>query len=441
MKLIQRDDYLSKIRPFMGTDLIKVITGMRRSGKSSLMQLIQDDLHAQGCLKSSFITYNFELEKNYPLQKPGALYKELSDAIKTAQKKLSAESSAGDNTATSTPFELATVHIFLDEIQAVPEWERALTSLRLEFECDIYITGSNAQMLSSELSSKLAGRYVEFQVQPFSFSEFIQSYTQSSSNSSKHRYGQSSSNHPTDASLQELFQKYITFGGMPYLGKLDYEQEPCQQYLRDTFLATQLKDIVARYNIRNVDLLDRILHYAYESIGQPFSANSIGRYFKHEGRQVSVESILNYLQYATSAYVLFEVPRANLKGKETLSAGGKYYVADLGIREALYKNNQRDLAQVLENLVYLELRRQGWQVAVGSVSAKEVDFVATRGDQTHYYQVSYLLADQAVIDREFSSLLEIKDNFPKYVLSLDEFDFSREGIQHKNLCEWLLNPE
>ena len=399
--MIKREMYMSRIRPFIGSDLIKVITGIRRSGKSVMMELIKKEIINSGVNPSQFISINFENLCYSHLQTARALHDEI-----TAR----AESIDGK------------VYLFFDEIQEVKEWEKCINSLRISLDCDIYISGSNAKLLSSELSTYLGGRYVEFIIYPFSFAEFSELYYLSA----------------PDEIMQNVFQKYLLFGGMPYLANLRFAEEPSKQYLQDLFTSVQLKDIVRRNKIRDVDLLERIIAYVMSNVGTTFSATSLTKFLKSEKRTVAPETSLNYIKYCCDAYLIYQVKREDLQGKQILASNEKYYIADHGIREAVFGGNTKDINLILENIVYMELLRRGYKITVGKYGNKEIDFVCRKGGEKLYVQVAYLLASEETIEREFGAFYSIRDNFPKFVVSLDEFDFSRNGIIHKNIRDFLL---
>lgn len=397
--MIQREYYMKQIRPFINTDLIKVLTGIRRSGKSVMLQLIQEELLSQQVRPDQMISLNFEDLANLPLCQPMALYQWIADKASAIKGK---------------------IYIFLDEIQEVTNWERVINSLRVAFDVDIYLTGSNAKLLSGELSTYLAGRYVQFVIYPFSYQEFILA------------------NQLDDT--PQAFQKYLLFGGMPFLMNLHFQEGPSRQYLQDMYNSVILKDIVQRNNLRDVDLLERIIGYALSSIGHVFSASNITKYLKSEHRKVSNDTVLNYLNACTTAYLFYKIPRQDLLGKKLLSINEKYYVVDHGLREAVYGHNARDIDQILENIVCLELLRRGYTVTIGKAGNFEVDFIAEKGNRKCYVQVTYLLASPETIEREFRVYKDIKDNYPKYVVSMDELDFSQDGIQHYNIRKFLRLP-
>lgn len=401
--MLKRDEYIKQIVPFIDKDVIKVLTGIRRSGKSVMLKLLIEELKNRGINENQFIYINFENLKYRNLKNYEKLYDFILNKVDDKYK---------------------SYYIFLDEIQEVEEWERCVNSLRVDEELrfDIYITGSNAKLLSGELSTYLAGRYIEFIVYPFSFKEFFEIIQEKNQ----------------EIKVKEAFQKYVKFGGMPFLHNLDYNFEASMQYLQDLHASIILKDITQRNNIRDTDLLERIINYVIMNIGNTFSATSISKFFKSENRKVATETILNYIKACEEAFLVYRVARNDLLGKKILNVNEKYYIADHGIREAIMENNQKNINQVLENIVYFEMLRRGYNIKIGKVDNFEVDFVCKKNDETIYIQVSYLLASEDTKEREFSVLENIKDNYPKYVLSMDEFDMSRNGIKHVNLIKFLV---
>ena len=402
--MTKRELYIEKIKPFIDKDIIKVLTGIRRSGKSVMLKLIMEELKQNKIDEKQFININFENLINRELTTADKLHEYILKKASEIKKKC---------------------YIFLDEIQEVKDWEKCINSLRVneEYDFDIYITGSNAKLLSGELSTYLAGRYVEFVIYPFSFKEFLETLKSIQQ----------------DVSTREAFQKYVKFGGMPFLYNLAFEEEASLQYLKDIYSSIILKDITQRNKIRDTDLLERVISYLIMNVGNNFSATSISKFFKSENRKVSVETILNYIKAAEESFLIYRVSRDDLIGKKVLNVNEKYYIADHGIREAILENNQRDINQIFENIIYLELLRKGYNVRVGKVDNLEVDFVCTKGNEKIYVQVAYLLASSETIEREFTSLEKIDDNYPKYVISMDEFDMSRNGIKHINIIDFLMN--
>lgn len=402
--MIKREMYMSRIRPFIGTELVKVMTGIRRCGKSVMLDLIKEELKEKGVEPAQMVSFNFEAMSNAHLCSAEALYEEVMKRASAIEGK---------------------TYLFFDEIQEVTQWEKAINSFRVELDCDIYITGSNAKLLSGELATVLGGRYVEFTIYPFSYAEFLELY-------------RSVAPSATDA---EAFQKYLTIGGMPYLANLRYEAEPCKQYLTDIYNSVVLNDVVKRNKIRDVDLLSRIVAYVVSNIGTTFASTSIAKFLKSENRKVAPETILNYIKYCADAYLFYQVNRQDLQGKQILATNEKYYMADHGLREAVFGGNMRDINLILENIVYMELLRRGYSVTVGKAGDKEIDFVCQKQNQKLYVQVCYLLASEDTINREFGVYASIPDNFPKYVVSMDEIDMSRDGIKHCKFRDFLTLPE
>lgn len=395
---------MKRIRPFIDTDLVKVITGIRRCGKSVMLDLIKQELEESGIDPSRFISINFEDMRYEHLHTARALHDEIRERAAGVSERL---------------------YLFFDEIQEVDGWEKCINSLRVSMDCDIYITGSNARLLSGELATYLGGRYVEFVIYPFSFSEFTELYHQTA----------------PETSVPQCFQKYLLCGGMPYLSNIRYEEEPSRQYLTDLFNSVQLKDIVRRNSIRDIDLLERVISYITVNVGNTFSAASLVKFFKSEHRTVAAETVMNYIRYCCDAFLFYQIRREDIKGKQLLASNEKYYIADHGIREAVFGGNMRDINLILENIVCMELLRRGYTVTVGKSKNKEIDFICHDRNEKIYIQVTYLLASEETIDREFSVYDSISDNFPKYVVSMDELDMSRNGIKHRNIRDFLLMEE
>jgi predicted AAA+ superfamily ATPase len=380
---------MKQIRPFIGKDVVKVLTGIRRSGKSIMLELLCKEIN----FPHRSILMNFESKKNSKYLKADALYDYITRKVGDSKEKF---------------------YLFFDEIQEVQKWEEAVSSFRVDFDADIYITGSNAKLLSGELATYIAGRYVQFVIYPFSFEEF------------------------REINKDHTFMDYLEIGGMPFLNSIIDDKNAIKVYLDDVYNSIILKDVVKRNNIRDVDLLERIITYILANIGQTFSATSIAKYFKNEQRKVSTDTVLNYIRACEDAYLFYQIKRQEIKGKKILSVNEKYYVADHGLREAVYGKNNQDIERVLENIVCLELLRRGYKVTVGIVDAvKEIDFIAVRNNKPVYIQVCYYLIEEATKEREFGNLEKINDNYPKYVISMDEFDMSRNGIRHLNIEEFL----
>ena len=403
--MIKRESYLSQIRPFIDkAELIKVIIGVRRSGKSIMLELIQNELAEMGVSHDRMIALNFEDLTYASLTTATALHNYLKEKIDAISER---------------------TYLFLDEIQEVEDWERCVNSLRVNSDVDIYITGSNAKMLSGEYATLLSGRYVEFSIYPFSFAEYMEARKLDGSNNS----------------VSEYFNEYVKYGGLPFLATTPLTETAKSQYLKDIYASVVIKDIVKRNKLRDVDLLERIVAYAVANIGHTFSANSIAAYLKSERRTVAVDTIINYLKCCEKAFLFYKVNRMDLEGKEILKINEKYYLSDHGLRQALYGSNQRDIEMILENIVCLELLRLGYKVTIGKIGTKEIDFVCDKDGKRIYVQVCYMLASEKTESREFGAYNNIDDNYPKYVLSMDEFDMSRNGIIHMNIREFLLKFE
>lgn len=406
--MIQRENYLDLIIPFIDTELIKVLTGVRRSGKSVMLKLIQEYLLKQGIDKSQFVIINFEELRNAPYKNYLLLNEYIENKIQEINQK---------------------AYIFLDEIQEVEGFEKVINSLRASYgdNIDIYITGSNARLLSGELSTLIAGRYIKFEIFPFTFIEYIEG---------KRKIG-------IDKTNREYFQDFVLDGGMPFITLQNFSYQDKVNYLNDLYNSIVLKDIVERENIRNSELLSRLMAFVLGNIGRTFSANSVQKYLKNEGVNASINTIINYLKFADNAYAIIPLKRYDIQGKKFLTSQEKYYVVDHGLRQAVIGRNEEDIELVLENIVLLELISRGYEVYVGKTNQYEVDFIAQKKHKTgidkKYIQVSYLLASKETREREFNALKEVKDNHEKIVLSLDEFTSDSDGIIHKNLVDWLLS--
>ena len=392
---------MQRIRPFINTDLIKVFTGIRRAGKSVMLELVKNELKEFGIGEENFLCINFEQFSNSQFLDVESLYKKITDFQKNTKGK---------------------IYLFFDEIQEVDGWEKCINSCRIDFDCDIYITGSNAKLLSGELATYLAGRYVEFVIYPFSFAEFFEMNLIKNPNVDK----------------ATCFMQFLKTGGMPFLSNFPDDDSAKSQYLIDIYNSVVLKDVVKRNNIRDVDTLERIVAYAFSNIGHIFSATSLSKYFKSENRKISHDTILNYLKFCSDAFLFYKINRYDLEGKKIVTVNEKYYCADHGFREALFGKNIQNIDQVLENIVCLELLRRNYKVYVGKKGDLEIDFIAEKQGKKIYIQVAYLLANEETIKREFSVYNFVKDSYPKYVVSMDDLDFSQNGIIHKNIKDFLL---
>lgn len=401
MDYIFRNKYIEKIKKFIDKPIVKILTGMRRVGKSTILNIIKDQV-LKDVPDENKIYMNFESFEFFDIKDAKALKDYLSEKLKDKEGK---------------------VYFFFDEIQLVKDWEKVVNGLRVSHNCDIYITGSNSKLISGDLATLLAGRYVEFEIQPFTFDEFSEIYRSS------------------NLSREELFQKFIKIGGMPGLKYFNLEEEVSQKYLNDIYNTVLVKDVLNYNNIRDVDIFNRILSFAMQNIGANFSASAIRNYLKSENRNISVDTVLNYLEYCHKAFVLKKVPRYDLGGKKLLKVDEKYYLTDHGFRQSVGFSNVKDIEKTLENIVYIELLSRGYDVKIGKVKDREIDFVAKKGEDVSYFQIAYLMENEKTRNREFGAYDLVTDNYPKYVLSMDKLDFSQRGIVHKNIIDFLLENE
>ena len=402
--MIKREQYLKKIRQFMDKPVIKVITGMRRSGKSMILKLISKELEENGINKENIIFINFESLMFAELTNFKNLYSYIIDKSQNITGK---------------------IYILLDEIQEVDSWEKAINSLLVDLNCDIYITGSNANLLSSELATYIAGRYIEIKVFPLSFKEFIEF---------------SKIQNPQKIyTTEEYFEQYLKFGGLPAIHNFSQDKTSIYQYLTDIYNSVLLKDVISRNNIRDIELLERVILFIFDNIGNTFSAKKISDFLKNQGRKLSTETVYNYLKALENAYIISKVQRYDIKGKSILETQEKFYLLDLGLKHSQLGYRANDIAGHLENIIYLELLRRKYNINSGKLRTKEMDFIGQRENEKLYIQVTYLLASDDTVEREFAPLKDIKDNYPKYVLSMDNLTkFNINGIERKKIIDFLL---
>lgn len=410
--MIKRTKYLQKIIPFIDKPLIKVIIGVRRSGKTVLLSQVREHIQAAGINNERIVDINFESFANRKYQTADALYEHVLQKSKAVSGKR--------------------LYLFFDEIQEVSDWQKVINSFSVDIDCDIYITGSNSNLLSGELATYIAGRYVHFTVYPFTFSEYLE------------LKGGAGVTFPMSfprvfTTEETYFDDYLRFGGLPQRFLLEDEQS-IRVYLDDVFNTIVVKDIIARNKISDVDLLRRLTAFLLENVGNPFSANAICNKLKSEGVKTTVATLMNYISAIKNAMVVLTAPRYDLKGKALLSTNEKYYATDLGLRNNVKSSDLVDYNKLYENIIFIEMLSRGYKIHVGKIGDYEVDFICLKGREKIYIQVAYLLADRSVIEREFRPLLKIEDNFPKYVVSSDKHDFSNNGIIHKNIIEFLLSP-
>lgn len=397
--IIQRQDYIEKIKPFINNHIIKVLIGTRRSGKSTILKQIIDSLLNDGIPQENIVWINFELSDYFEITDIKKLEDYISCQIENVEGR---------------------IYLFFDEIQVIPQWDKLINSYFAKEIFDIYITGSNSKLLSGEFATYLSGRYVELNIYPFSFQEYIEY-------------------HEISDDYKSHFYNYLEDGGMP--STYNYKGDDKNLVIIDLYNSIVLKDIIQRNNVKNVDLLDRIIRFVMYNIGQVFSANKIYKRLKQDMVNLSVNTIYKYLKFFENACLIYQVKREDLQGKKILQYDEKYYLSDLGFRQAIIGNNQRDITRVIENIVYIELLRRGYEITIGKVDNLEVDFVCKKQNKPIYIQVSYLLASEETIEREFKPLKNISDNYPKYVITMDDLDMSHEGIRHLNLLDFLLGDE
>lgn len=397
--MIKRQIYIDRVKPFIDKDIVKVFIGVRRSGKTVLLRQIADMLTGSGVNEANIIKINFESMRFFDICDYKALYSYVCQKAEVLTGK---------------------IYLFLDEIQNVDKWELAVNSFRVDFDCDIYITGSNSNLLSGELATHIAGRYVHFTVYPFTLSEAKQIELENGT-------------YTTD---EKLFSDYLKYGGLPQRFAFADEYS-VRTYIEDIFEAVTIKDIISRNEIKDISLLRRILSFLLDNIGNTFSANSVCNTLKSQGVKTSLNTVINYIEYIKNAMVVSCAKRYDLKGKQLLETNEKYYAVDLGLRNAVKNSEQTDVNKLYENIVYLEMLSRGYEVRVGKLDTQEIDFICYRGNEKIYIQVAYLISDSAV-EREFGNLEKIVDNYPKWVISSDLADLSRNGIVHKNIIDFLL---
>jgi len=395
---------MEKLIKWIDKDVIKIISGVRRSGKSHLLMLLAEELKSRGVNDNRIIYINFELIEFDNLRD----YVSLNGYIGAIEKK-----------------EKGKIYILIDEVQNCNGWERAAASFLASIDCDIYLTGSNAELLSGELTTYLAGRYVELHVYPLGFREYLQFNDIDISSAGEKEKG---------------FGEYLKFGGFPGLHMLPDDDETKRQYLDGITDSVVLKDVIQRNQIREAELLERVLLYLMDNVGQIFSAKNIVDYLKNIGAKTSVDSVYSYISALENALIIYAAKRFDIKGKRILQRMEKYFLCDTGIRYTKIGYRDNDVSQLLENVVYMHLKVSGYDVYVGKEGEREIDFIAEKANERIYIQVSYLLATNEVVEREYKPLQMIKDSYPKLVLSMDRFPIGqRDGIKWMNLIDFLLD--
>ncbi len=395
--MVKRDLYLNQIIPLIDNELIKVITGVRRCGKSYMLGLIKEELINRGTDENNIILINFESAKYRNVSNARELDLLIESLVENVEGK---------------------VYLFFDEIQNVDGWEKSINACRVDWNCDIYITGSNSKLLSGELATHLTGRYFEIKMYPFSFKEFL--------------------DYKKKHSSDELFNEYVEYGGFPQLFSLNGEDK--LKYLHDLFNSILYNDLISRYQIRDVNILERLIIFLMDNVGKTFSVKSISDYLKQEENvKIAPKTIYNYIDYFSNSLLIKKVQRENVEGKEILKIHEKYYVIDHGFNQVFNGRNLTNISRTMENIVYVELLRKGYNVTIGKIGDFEIDFIAKKHKHKIYIQVTYSLASEETLNREFRPLLKVRDNYPKYVISADKFDFSQEGIIHQNIIDFLVN--
>jgi len=396
MDYIIREKYISKIKPFINKPVIKILTGMRRVGKSSLLHIIKDEI-LKDVADENKIYINFEATNLLSINNVNSLLEYLKPLLEDVKGK---------------------VYFFFDEIQVIDGWEEVISDLKHNRDYDIFLTSSNKKLISN-----LSEKYVEFEIQPFTFSEFKKAFEN------------------MELSKENLFYKFIQLGGLPFLKYFDLDETPSFEYLNDIYNTVLVKDVLQYNNIRDVDLFNHIFSYVIANVGQSFSASSIKTYLKNKNKNISVDTILNYLEYCNVAFLIKKVPRYDVLSKKTLKIDEKYYLTDHGFRQATGFPITQDIERILENIVYIELLSRGYEVKVGKVKDKEINFIAKKEKDLSYYQISYKIRDEKTRERIYETYNSVTDNFPKYVLSMDHSNFSQDGVIHKNIIDFLLEDE
>lgn len=402
--MIERPLYLDKIMPFVDTPFVKILTGVRRCGKSTILKMIIKKLREEKHVDDEqILNYRFD-SMEYEDMTTKELYLELKSKIIQSKK----------------------TYLFLDEIQEIEGWEKVVNTLASDFDVDIYITGSNSRMMSSEISTYLTGRYITFHIYTLSFEEYLmfkKSYT-------------------TLKELKQEFSQYVRLGGFPATHLQDYSQDEVYTIVKDIYNSTIFSDIVRRNQVKKIDQLERVVKYTFNNIGNTFSAKSISNYFKSEQRKIDNETVYSYLEKLQKAYILHKCSRYDLQGKDILKTQEKFYLADVSLRYSVLGYTVDSVAASLENIVYLELKRRGYDVYIGKIKDKEIDFVATKQNEKIYVQVTQEIKSEKTQKREYEQLLEIRDNYPKYVVMADDFAGGNyEGIKTMNIVDFLLSKE
>jgi len=396
--MVIRSRYMDMLKTYRDVSLVKILAGIRRCGKSTILEMLRDDLLKNGVAADHIISMRYTSEDF----DDGMTDKDMYNGIK--------EQMAGDGR----------YYLLLDEVQEIDGWEKAVNSLLENTDADIYVTGSNSKLMSSEISTYLTGRYISIPVYTLSFAEYLEFKKQSG------------------PSPKEFLNEYIRMGGFPIVALGSFDERSAYQIVEGIYHSVITSDITKRHNIANFDLFNRVVRYIVENVGKTFSANAIVKFLKSEGRSLSVEAVYNYLNWLEKAFVIYRCPRYDLQGKSVLKTQEKFYLADSSLKYCIMGFNPTSIAAMLENIVYFELRRRGYDVYIGKKETKEIDFVAVRRDERIYVQVCRRLPEES--DREIANLLEMKDHYPKYVVTLDELAAGNiNGVKFVHLADFLLS--
>ena len=398
--MILRPQYIEQLRKYRDISLVKILVGVRRCGKSTILEMLREDLIKSGIADNHIIFKSYTSEELDSDITDKQMYDDITSEIIDDDK----------------------YYILLDEVQEVDGWEKAVNSLMENRNTDIYVTGSNSKLLSGEISTYLTGRYVSIPVYTLSFAEYLTFKKEG------------------DSSIKELLNEYLRFGGFPIIALGDFDEKSAYQIVEGIYNSVITADIARRHKIRNYDMFNRVVRYIVENVGKTFSANSISKFMKSEGREISVETVYNYLEWLEKAFIIYRCRRYDLQGKSVLKTQEKFYLADSSLKYCIMGFNYKSIASMMENVVYFELLRKGYEVYIGKNYTKEIDFVATKRDERIYVQVCRNLPEEST--REIDNLLTIKDQYPKYVVTLDEFAVGNiDGVRIVHLAEFLLNDD
>ena len=402
--MIYRKIYMEKILPFIDSKFVKILTGVRRCGKSTILMMIREKLLNDGKKKKQILYYRFDSMEHENIKSASDMFAELKKNL----------------------FANGKTYFLLDEVQEVDGWEKVVNSLMTDFDVDIFVTGSNSKMLSSEISTYLTGRYVSFQIFPLTFAEFLdfrKNYSEVGDNKTE-------------------FKNFLKFGGFPACHLKNFSANEIYTIVSDIYNSTIFTDIVRRNQIRRADMLERIVKYIFDNIGQTFSALTLSKYIKSQNRTLDVETVYSYLEKLEKAFILYRCPRFDIKGKNFLKTQEKFYLADISMRHAILGYRPADIAEFIENIIFIELKSRGYKVSVGKLDNLEIDFVAEKNNFKIYIQVAYSIKNSETERREYENLLKIKDNYPKFVVRADDFaEGNYQGIKTFHIADFLLSDE